>query len=711
MNPILKIAQRVGNFFSFKRKFVDYPTVSGGFEIFRNFTWDQGMSQTKQLQTYKKSLYVFACVNKIAQKTASIDWEMFRIKNKVGDVQEIFMHEALDLLYRPNPFQTKGEFFEKFMMNKKLTGEAFILKVRNKQGKVVELWNLRPDYVTIVKDKELYIKGYEFNKTDGKIVFAPEDIIHDAYPSPLDEYGGVSPLCAAEVRVETELHAISYQKNFFQNNARPDFLLSSEGKIDETQKDEIKASWEKRHKGGANSGKGAFLYGGLKYQQVSISQREMDYIESLKMTRDDILTAFGVPKPIVAVTDDVNLANAKTAMEIFLSETVVPEIKRLTEKLNEHLIYPEYGDIYYIQYEDPVPANEKERAEVDQIHLQSGTKLINEVREEMGLPPIAGGWSLYKPLSDIPVGGLSQSGGPSKAAKEKNLEKGKVFRGRSKAFKFLDVREVVAKEIYDGLEKSVKKQVKSIGCKSIIPKEVRGTYADFVNKSIDKKGDAFKPAVLKFGEDQKKRVLSDLRGKSMDVKALNGAFDVAKENKLLAEISLPFIQEFLVTAGEESLQTINPAEEFTVTERVQKYIKERAKAMAKQVNSTTLEKLSRTLAEGIDAGEGIASLTDRVNTVYEEYDTYRAEMIARTEATAANNRGFMESYDQSGVANAKEWISTNDGKTRDSHISTDGEIVGLDDSFSNGLDYPGDPSADPSETVNCRCVLAPAFKE
>lgn len=713
MNPIAKFLHKAGDFLSFRSKWADYPTVAGGFDVFRNFTWDEGMSQAKMLNSYKKSLYVFACVSKIAQKTASIDWEMFRIKNKLGDKQEIFVHDGLDLLYRPNPFQTKGEFFEKFMINKKLAGEAFILKVRDERGNVVELWNLRPDYITIVKDKELFIKAYEFNKSDGKVVFDPNDIIHDSYPDPTNEYGGFSPVFAAETRIETEQLSTSYQKNFFRNNARPDFILSSDNKIDANQKENIKEAWAKQHQGSKNSGKGAFLEGGLKYQQVSISQREMDYIESLRMTRDDILTAFSVPKAIVAITDDVNLANAKTAMEIFLSETIEPEIKRLTEKLNEHLIYPEYGDIFFIDYDRSfLPRNEKEIAEIHEIEIRSGTKLINEAREELGLPPLVGGNSLYMPLSNVPVGGLPTSKAPSKAAQKEEAARGRVFRGRSKAYKFLEVREEVEKMVYDGLEKSLLKKKNTKVVKSLIPKEIRDSYAEVVNKSIDKKGDAFKPKVLDYGEDQKKRVLSKLRdAKSFEVKALDGMFDVTKENNLLAEISFPFIQEFVREAGEQAMQTINPAEQFEITERVQKYIKERSKKMAKQVNDTTLEKLSRVLAEGIEAGEGIAKLTDRVNSVYEEYPTYRAEMIARTEATSANNRGFIESYEQSGVANAKEWISTGDGKTRDSHADADGEIVGLDSTFSNGLEYPGDPSGDPSETVNCRCVLAPAFRE
>lgn len=716
MNRFTNLLSRAANALGIKTKFLDYPSINGGFDIFRNFSWDQAMSQGKMLQTYQKSLYVFACVSKIAQKTASIDWEMFRIKNKVGDTQEIFVHDALDLLYRPNPFQTKGEFFEKFMINKKLAGEAFILKVRDERGVVRELWNLRPDFMTVVKDPQLFIKAFEFNKSGGKVTFKPEDIIHDAYPNPLDEYGGISPLAAAEIRIDTELNAVNYQKNFFKNNARPDFILSSDNKIDRNQKDEIKEKWEKRHKGGDNAGKGAFLEGGLKYQQVSISQREMDYIESLRMTRDDILTAYGVPKPIVAITDDVNLANAETAMQIFISETIVPEIKRLTEKLNEHLIYPEYGDIFFINFENPVKENEKNVAEVHEIQLRSGTKLINEAREELGLPPIIGGNSLYMPLSNVPVGGLPSSKAPSKAAQRERAKNLRVFRGRSKAFRFLEVRDEVEKMVFDGIEKSFRAKADVKMKKALIPKEIRGSYAEVVNKSIDKRGESFKPKLLDYGEDQKKRVLANLRdakskGMTIDAKALDGLFDKTKENKLLSEISLPFITEFVQEAGDQSMQTINPAEQFEITDRIAKYIKERAKAMAKQVNDTTLDKLARTLAEGLDGGEGIADLTDRVNSVYEEYPTYRAETIARTEATAANNRGFIESYQQSGVANAKEWIASNDGRTRDSHADADGEIVGLEESFSTGLDYPGDPSGDPSETVNCRCVLAPAFKE
>lgn len=716
MNPLTKAASWISEkivSLGIKTKFLDYPTVSGGFEAFRGMFWDSNWSQGKQLKAYSKSLYVFACVSKIARKTASIDWELYRIKNKAGDKLEIFSHDALNLLYRPNPFQTKTEFYEKYMINKLLAGENFVLKVRSggPGTKVTELWNLRPDLMRVIIDANdpRLIKGYEFNRSDKNVVFAPEDIIHDAYPSPLDEFGGLSALSSASVRVDTEEFASKYQSNFFRNNARPDFLVMSDNKINSDQKEEIKTGWEKRHKGKENAGRGAFLEGGLKYQQVSISQREMDYIESMKFTRDDILVAFSVPKPIVAITDDVNLANAKTAMEIFLQETIEPEIIRITEKLNEHLIYPEWGDVYFIDYSrDFLPNDEKLQAETDQLLITAGIKLINEAREDRGMDPVMGGDTLYMPIGMVAVGGKKQTATPTK----RDIRQ-RVFRGRGKAIKFLEVEADVKKTMYKALAIDLKEETTKGYVKNIVPADHRQKYAEYVNKAIDVKTTRFKPELEKFAKEQMTRVLKEIgKGTTPDeTKALGGAFDTADENKILAKLSLPFIQEFVRSAGEDAMSTVAPAEEFTITERVEKYIKERAKEMAKQVNSTTVDKLSATLAQGIAEGEGIQKLRERVEKVYDEFPVYRAETIARTEATAANNRGFQEAYDQSGVANAKEWISTLDSSTRDSHASTDGEIVGLDEQFSNGLDYPGDPGGDPGETINCRCVIAPAFKE
>lgn len=81
---------------------------------------------------------------------------------------------------------------------------------------------------------------------------------------------------------------------------------------------------------------------------------------------------------------------------------------------------------------------------------------------------------------------------------------------------------------------------------------------------------------------------------------------------------------------------------------------------------------------------------------------------ARTMVTGAENRGRLDSYNElneQGVVQKKKWIATPDDRTRESHLEIDGEEVDIGDKFTNGLDFPGDPSGDPSEVYNCRCTM------
>ena len=57
---------------------------------------------------------------------------------------------------------------------------------------------------------------------------------------------------------------------------------------------------------------------------------------------------------------------------------------------------------------------------------------------------------------------------------------------------------------------------------------------------------------------------------------------------------------------------------------------------------------------------------------------------------------------------AREWLSSRDGRVRESHDALDGEIVRGTETYSNGLRFPQDPEGSPDETVQCRCVELPA---
>ena len=125
-----------------------------------------------------------------------------------------------------------------------------------------------------------------------------------------------------------------------------------------------------------------------------------------------------------------------------------------------------------------------------------------------------------------------------------------------------------------------------------------------------------------------------------------------------------------------------------------------------------MKKINAETLQGILQGESMDKIAKRIMNVQEMNKT-QAIRSARTIVTGAENKGRQDSYaraEADGIILQKEWIATNDGRTRHSHAMLDGAIVDQDKKFDNGLMYPGDPNGRPEETWNCRCSVAAVVK-
>lgn len=748
----MNFLQKVFSFGGGKKKTITLSELARKFGS--NSSWNDG----KLMKQYSSSVYVYACITVIAKYVANIDLHLHKVLNSTGDSQEVFDDPVLSLVHKFNPFQTRTEFLKTTIINKKLTGKAFWYKVRNERGDVVELWNLRPDLVRVNPDPENFIKSYTVSLADGgQQDIAPDDVVYFRDPDPLNMHDGLSPIEASQTRIDTEQHATQYQRDFFLNNARPDAFLKTEEELTPAQVGEMRSAWNEKHQGVGKNGEIGILYGGLDYHQISINQREMDYIESLKFTRDDILVAFGVPKSIIT-TDDVNRANAEAGLYMFLTQTIKPEMQQIVEVLNEFLVAPDFGENLYFTYTDPTP---EDRTQQLNEFTQGVDKWItrNEIRSRIGLEPIENGDELYGALTNVPIGEvipqevsadekakifqsrrflkekflLMEAG--QKAVKgavkqyEDDQQKTKEKRTKSPACRLSDetseqciarkVPEIIAEGFDEDQARAIAGNVCEVDCgekkkhRLIRGKELREKYITMVNKIIDRRSKKFKRELQKELVKQQTRVNERLM-KSQIIKAIelkekvgldeiNQAIGLQAENELMASFALPFITDFVNQAGQDALNIVNDGKEFNITLQVQNSIQKRAEFFANSINETTFKKMTESLSEGIGAGEGVLELSERVGDVYESYPDYRLDLIARTEATFANNDGFLQAYQQSNVVGGKEWIATVDGRTRAEHLALNGTVVGINNSFPNGLEYPQEP--------NCRCVLGPALLE
>lgn len=119
------------------------------------------------------------------------------------------------------------------------------------------------------------------------------------------------------------------------------------------------------------------------------------------------------------------------------------------------------------------------------------------------------------------------------------------------------------------------------------------------------------------------------------------------------------------------------------------------------------KKIAGEISRGLSTGQMFSEISRNI-AGYARISRNNAMWIARTEGHRIQCKAAMNACNKAkskGADVVKQWDSTLDGKTRSSHRRIDGEIRELDEPFSNGLDYPGDPKGKASEVINCRCAL------
>lgn len=147
-------------------------------------------------------------------------------------------------------------------------------------------------------------------------------------------------------------------------------------------------------------------------------------------------------------------------------------------------------------------------------------------------------------------------------------------------------------------------------------------------------------------------------------------------------------------------------DEYTIRRLVEETFPERQVNYAKDM-LWNKRQINGSVLQGILQGESIPKIAKRLLPIVDR-NKAAAIRTARTTVTGAENRGRLDryhDYESEGVVMTKIWLATPDGRTRDWHISMDGQEVGVNEDFIDGhgneLSYPGDPDGEPETVYNC----------
>jgi HK97 family phage portal protein len=163
-------------------------------------------------------------------------------------------------------------------------------------------------------------------------------ILHLTLFHPTDDHYGLSPMEAAAVPLDIHNAAGAWNKALLDNAARPSgALVFGSAKLSETQFDRLKAELELSYQGAANAGRPLLLEGGLDWKPLSLSPKDMDFIEAKNAAARDIALAFGVPPLLLGLPGDNTHANYAEANRAFYRQTVIPLAKRTAQALAQWL--------------------------------------------------------------------------------------------------------------------------------------------------------------------------------------------------------------------------------------------------------------------------------------------------------------------------------------------------------------------------------------
>lgn len=664
-------------------------SITGGFLDFASKPLvDETQVSSKVLEANKG--WVYRNNDVIAKEVACIEFELYRVRTVRDEVvyDRIYSHPLLDALDKFNEFTSAYDGFYTTQSHRKLAGDAFWYVDRT--GLVINnIFILPPDKVTIdlgkAEGSQRIIQSYTYKDTIKgepiEIKYEPEEIIHFKVPNPRNFYRGKSAVEAAAEAIDTDTMAIEANKKLFERGLIAQLMLTTEKSLTDDQLKQLHSEFRNTYGGTQNAYKVPIFSGGVEPKTVQMSNRDAQFLEQQEWLRDKIMVIFGNTKTALGITDDVNRANAEASILSWMRKTVRPDMKGITDTLNEFLV-PLYGQNLLLGFCDPVEEDEAEKiAEVTSLH---GADIIttNEAREELGMERVDGGDEIQR-VSEPPV-----------------------------ALRYVKTDHVVRKQMEKVQQyKKIKELVRPVAEKMVKGKKVEKRFnADKVQKYYEKQIAIVETVELAF-QDKVESFVNRLVDKALEAMPAEVA-DMHKkalfvDDEIIVEATLdftPLLMEVAVQAGNEALGLINSDKPYIPTD-VRKLIEKRVEMFAASMIKTDKDKLIDLITQGVSQGQSIPDISRSIRGEFSTYSKMQAERITRTEVLRTSNISAINAWEQSGEVVGKQWL-VSPGACPECE-PYDGKIVSLKGNFYSGDEFAdGDPPLHP----NCRCAVLPILK-
>jgi HK97 family phage portal protein len=345
------------------------------------------------------NLTVMACVRLLADTIAALPWKAYR-RNEDGIPIEVSPQPAI----LRSPFPQFDLFQYKWMMVSSLAlrGNFYgVVTSRDASFKPTAILPLHPDSVFLERNTDNMLMWFDPTyRVLGQSV-PTEDVVHIRRFCMAGEPYGLSPVRQAAVAIGMGLAAEEYGYRYFRESANPSGVLSTDQELDDAAVTRQQKNWIASHGGRRLP---AILTGGFKWQTLSISPNESQFLETRKFQRSEISMMYGIPPHMIG---DVEKSTSwGTGIEQQNIGAITYTFRAWTSPIESVLssLLP-HGQYVRFDYNALLRGDIKARFESYDKALHSGWINVNEIRAKEEMEPIGPDGDIYlQPVNYAPLG-------------------------------------------------------------------------------------------------------------------------------------------------------------------------------------------------------------------------------------------------------------------------------------------------------------------
>lgn len=344
---------------------------------------------------------VHACVRVISEGLATMPLRL--LTRESGLKQQDKTSPAAKLIKEPNPFQTGFQFRKQMVAVAVLKGNSYAYIFRDNAGRPINVMPLQGDVsiTPIIQGGQLYYQVSGEKLSGIPDVVGAYDMIHIKGLCLSSSFEGISPIKYHAQTLGIDLAAQNSLAATFKTGSKK-FVLSSEKPWAGEQQQSVKNSFEKVINNEANT---VTVPSGVKMETLSLTPAEAGFLESHKLTAQDVARIFGVPASMIGADEGASKASVEQDWLNFLNMTLAPWAESVEQELEMKLLSEREKEVKEFKhaFQSLLKADANARAEFYTKLSNIGALNANEIRDLEDMNPAANGDIYTLNVNQIPA--------------------------------------------------------------------------------------------------------------------------------------------------------------------------------------------------------------------------------------------------------------------------------------------------------------------